>query len=72
MLKNKQNAKRTMKLSAHYMLDNKCKGTSMYYVITKGEGEIGQKMVILDYLCLVLKVITKGRGLVRKPQIFIT
>ena len=38
MLKNKQNAKRTMRLSAHYMLDNKCKGASMCYIITEGVG----------------------------------
>ena len=36
MLKNKQNAKRTLRLPANYILDNRCKRTSMYYVITKG------------------------------------
>ena len=51
MLKNKQNAKCTMRLSAQYMLDNKFKGTSMYYVITKGVGGAeGYKMAIFDYV----------------------
>ena len=60
MLKNKQNAKRTMRLSAHYMLDNKCKVTSMCYVITKGVG--GDRSENGNFgLRLVLKVITKER-----------
>ena len=37
------------------------RGTSMYYVITK-EGRGHKKMAIFDYIRLVLKVITKGRG----------
>ena len=49
-----------MRLFAHYMLDNKCKGTSMCYIITKGVG--GDRSENGNFgLRLVLKVITKER-----------
>ena len=53
------------------------KGTSMYYVITKGE-KGGQKIVIFDYvkygvlITFSTEITHKGGGGVRKPQNMIT
>ena len=71
----KQNcrAKRTMRLSAHYMLDNKsCKGISMYYLIKKGgRGKIGQKMAKENgnFGFHLVQVVTKEREVQKTPNL---